>query len=98
MGEARLTRAETKRLVQLTKNKGYLTREKAKAEAVFIKEKSLNQAASLKQSARHKGLKLLAKALNITKQKEIISLDYLFSMLNGKSELYIDFDNIVKSV
>lgn len=96
--EARLTRAETKRLVQLTKNKGYLTREKAKAEAVFIKEKSLNQAASLKQSARHKGLKLLAKALNITKQKEIISLDYLFSMLNGKTELYIDFDNIVKSV
>lgn len=95
---ATLTRTETTRQVKLIQNNAYRISEKAKAEAVLITEKAKNEAARLTQDPRHEGLKILADELNITEQKHVMSLDYLFGLLQNNAALYVGFDQVNKNI
>jgi len=97
--KARLTRAETTKQVLIISNSALKVREEAKANAVFTKAKAKNEAARLEQSARHEGLAMMSKALNITEQKHLLSMDYMFGMIdNNPGSVYVNFNGIDKLI
>jgi len=96
--QATLTRAETTKLVLLINNEGRRIKEEAKAVATFTEAKARNEADRLTQNSRHEGLKILRDALNITEQKHILSLDYLFGMIGNKADIYVNFDSVDKRI
>jgi len=96
--EATLIRAKTSKDVKMVTNEALRIQEEAKANSTFLTKKAENQAARLRQDARHQGLKLLSTTLNITKQKHLLSLDYMVGMINSEADFYVDFDTINKMI
>jgi regulator of protease activity HflC (stomatin/prohibitin superfamily) len=95
---SKVSRTETARQVKYKTNDALEIQENAKAQADLIRKKAKNEAARIIERSRADGLEILAKAINITDEKELLSLDYLFSLMDKGTELYVNFDDVSKIV
>mmetsp|Transcript_23896 Transcript_23896/g.59996 ORF Transcript_23896/g.59996 Transcript_23896/m.59996 type:complete len:374 (+) Transcript_23896:260-1381(+) len=82
--QATLIRSRTDKEVADINNQATLVLRTAEAEADKLKALAENDLTQTVDSARSEGLKVVAGALNISSQKEKVSLDYIFKLVDSE--------------
>jgi len=83
--EAALTRSRTEKDVADIMNQAWLISRKAEAEAGKITALAQNKATETLEKARSEGLSIISKNLTITAEKELMSLDYIYKLVEAST-------------
>ena len=97
--EAALIRSRTNKEVADIDNQATLVSRYAEAEATRITSLAENEATQLVDSARSEGIRAIAEALNVSSQREKVSLDYIFRLVESNSvETYLGLPADLRTV